>query len=152
MESRIRGYESEQVVAREQMEQAMGRARALEAALREREEELFEARRVAAARERDAENMCDTENGLKMEIQRAASARQALEEQIQELRQRTVADQIMVRLRENEGEGMSREIKSMKGVIEGLQGSMAQVMRENDQLKAALNEHERNNIQMKSLF
>ena len=30
--------------------------------------------------------------------------------------------------------------------------SMTQVMRENDQLKSAINEHERNNIQMKSLF
>lgn len=30
--------------------------------------------------------------------------------------------------------------------------SMTQVMRENDQLKSAINEYERNNIQMKSLF
>jgi cell shape-determining protein MreC len=52
----------------------------------------------------------------------------------------------MVRLRENEVETYSREFKTLKGAFENMQLNLASVMRENDQLKAALNEYERNNI------
>lgn len=55
-------------------------------------------------------------------------------------------------MRETEIETLSRDFKLVKGQIETMQQSYTQVMRENDQLKAALNEHERSSIQMKSLF
>jgi hypothetical protein len=56
----------------------------------------------------------------------------ALEEQIQETRQRAMADSIVVRLRENEIESINREYKVIKGSFETQQLSLAQVMREND--------------------
>jgi predicted nucleic acid-binding Zn-ribbon protein len=96
--------------------------------------------------------MRETEKSLQMEIDRGNKDRVALEEQIQEARQRSVGDQILIRLRENEIETLSRELKTIKGAFEGIQLNMVSVMRENDQLKSALNDHERNNIQMKSLF
>ena len=49
-------------------------------------------------------------------------------------------------------ENTGRDNKTLKGAVEILQLNMAQVMRENDQLKSALNEHERNNIQIQSIF
>jgi hypothetical protein len=58
----------------------------------------------------------------------------------------------VIRLRENEVENTGRDNKTLKGAVEILQLNMAQVMRENDQLKSALNEHERNNIQIQSIF
>ena len=96
--------------------------------------------------ERDIRNMREVEKSLRMEVERAGKERMALEEQLQEARQRAIADQIVIRLRENEVENGARENKTLRGAVEIMQVNMAQVMRENDQLKAALNEHERNNI------
>jgi hypothetical protein len=62
--------------------------------------------------------MRETEKSLRMEIERGAKDRLALEEQLQESRQRSVADQIMVRLRENEVETFTREFKTLKGAFE----------------------------------
>jgi hypothetical protein len=41
---------------------------------------------------RDVSNMKDIENGLKLEIKREQASRVAIEEQIQEMRQRAMAD------------------------------------------------------------
>ena len=41
---------------------------------------------------RDVSNMKDIENGLKLEIKREQVSRVAIEEQIQEMRQRAMAD------------------------------------------------------------
>ena len=68
------------------------------------------------------------------------------------MRQKLCADQILIRVRENELENVSREYKAVKGSLEIFQQSYSQVMRENDQLKGTINEHERAGIQMKSLF
>jgi chromosome segregation ATPase len=140
------------MVYRDQLEQLQGRLRAQEARIRQKEEELFAAGRAAGGLERDLLNMRDHENGLRLEGQRLVQQRLAVEEQMQELRQRANADQIMLRLREGEAENLHRENKAVKGSMETLQHSLTQVMRENDQLKITLNEHERANIQMKSLF
>jgi hypothetical protein len=67
---------------------------------------------------RDVQNMKDIENGLKLEIKREQASRIAIEEQLQEMRQRAMADQIMVRLRENEIETIHRELKLLKGTFE----------------------------------
>ena len=72
--------------------------------------------------------------------------RVALEEQLQEARQKAVGDQVMVRLREGELETVNREGKTLRGVLENMQLNMAAIMRENDQLKQTLNEHERSSI------
>ena len=72
--------------------------------------------------------------------------RVALEEQVQEARQKAVGDQVMVRLREGELETVNREGKTLRGLLENMQLNMAAIMRENDQLKQTLNEHERSSI------
>ena len=72
--------------------------------------------------------------------------RVALEEQLQEARQKAVGDQVMVRLREGELETVNREGKTLRGLLENMQLNMAAIMRENDQLKQTLNEHERSSI------
>lgn len=41
---------------------------------------------------RDVQNMKDIENGLKLEIKREVASRMAIEEQMQEMRQRGMAD------------------------------------------------------------
>jgi hypothetical protein len=48
------------------------------------------------------------------------------------LRQKSSADQILLKVRENEIENLAREIKSIKASIETMQQSYTQVMREND--------------------
>jgi predicted nucleic acid-binding Zn-ribbon protein len=76
--------------------------------------------------------MRETEKSLQMEIDRGNKDRVALEEQMQDARQRAVGDQILIRLRENEIETLSREFKTIKGAFEGIQLNMVSVMREND--------------------
>ena len=71
---------------------------------------------------------------------------------MQEVRQRTASDQLLLRVRENELESLSRETKGIQGVLNTMQLSYAQVMRENDQLKGALSEQERAAIHLKSVF
>lgn len=44
----------------------------------------------------------------------------AVEDQMQELRQRANADQIMLRLRESEAESVHRENKQIKGTLDTL--------------------------------
>lgn len=152
LQSRVKQMESLEIVYKEQIEQANQRVRQSEAKLRMREEEVFQQQREVQGMARDVQNMKEIENGLKLEIKREVASKMAIEEQMQEMRQRGMADQIMVRLRENEIETINRELKLVKGSFETQQLSLAQIMRENDQLKAALGEHERSNIQMKSIF
>lgn len=82
--------------------------------------------------ERDLQNLREVEKSLKSDLERGRKERVALEEQMHEARQRAVADQIMVRVREGEVEAMTREAKTLRGVIENMQTNMATVMREND--------------------
>lgn len=47
---------------------------------------------------------------------------------------------MLLRVKESEIENASRECKQLRGTLDTLQHSLTQVMRENDQLKSALNE------------
>ncbi len=64
----------------------------MESLLREREEDVFTTRQEVLALERDLQNMKEGEKALRLELQRGEAARAAVEEQVQELRQRAVND------------------------------------------------------------
>ncbi len=92
MQSKLRGFESQELCFKEDLEQAMNRVRQAEARLRNKEEEAYQAERDRQAIERDVRNMRETEKSLHMEIERGNKDRVALEEQMQEARQRAVGD------------------------------------------------------------
>ncbi len=57
-----------------------------------------------------------------------------------------------MRVRDNELEGVTREVKALRAVAEGVQAALGQAMRENDQMKGVVNDQERGMIQMKGLL
>ena len=89
--------------------------------MRQKDEEVFGYQRLLSANERDMQNLREVENALKLELSRAMTSRMAVEESLQEARQRQSADQILLKVRETEIETLAREVKLVKGQIEAMQ-------------------------------